>query len=115
LKEFSKTPLQESRKKGVVLNIHAHAGKPDFKIKGFSKWQNAIEVEVKAFPQKGNANAEIEKKLGDWQTKRIKAKTKNEPTDQIFCSNSCLMFHPQSKSYSLMEKYDKRMQEIHNF
>ena len=58
---------------------------------------------------------QIEKKLGDWQTKRIKAKTKNEPTDQIFCSNSCLMFHPQSKSYSLMEKYDKRMQEIHNF
>jgi len=66
LKEFSKTPLQESRKKGVVLNIHAHAGKPDFKIKGFSKWQNAIEVEVKAFPQKGNANAEIEKKLGEF-------------------------------------------------
>jgi hypothetical protein len=60
----------------------------------------------------GNLGNWLEKKLGGWQTKRIKAKTKNEPTDQIFYSDSCLMFHPQSKSYILMEEYNEKMRNL---
>ncbi len=43
----------------------------------------------------------LNKGLGHWQSRRIKAQT---PTDQIFCSNSCLMLHPSSKSFSVLKK-----------
>lgn len=61
LKEFIKK-LQ----KGVVFKIHAHPAKAGFKIKGFSKWSNALEIESSKLPVKGKANAEIEKKLSEF-------------------------------------------------
>lgn len=51
----------------------------------------------------------LEEKLGRWQSRRIKNKIGHEPADQIYYSNQCLMLHPQSKSYALMEKYEKKM------
>ncbi len=54
----------------------------------------------------------LEQKLGLWQARRIKRKSKDEPADQIYISNQCLMFHPRSKSYQLMQKFQQRMAEF---
>ncbi len=43
----------------------------------------------------------FERALGKAQKKRIHAQ---RPTDQIFCSNCCLMLHPSSKSFKLLEE-----------
>jgi len=61
LKEFIKQTLE-----GVVFKIHAHTGKPGFKIKGFSKWFKALEIDIAEMPVKGKANAEVEKKLSEF-------------------------------------------------
>lgn len=49
-----------------------------------------------------------EKRLGQWQTRRILKKTEYKPYDQVFVDSRCLMFHPQSKSYGLMNEFDRR-------
>ncbi len=55
----------------------------------------------------------LERKLAGWQIKRIKSKTsKNSPADQIYFSNQCLMFHPQSKSLGLLARHDALMQQL---
>jgi hypothetical protein len=54
----------------------------------------------------------IEKALGSWQKKRIRQKTKDEPTDQIYVSDYCLMFHPQSKSYQLLKNFNQKIDQI---
>jgi len=56
----------------------------------------------------------LEKRLGNWQRRRIKQKTKDEPTDQIYVSNQCLMFHPRSKSYQLMKDFRQKIMELAN-
>ena len=61
LKEF----IKETQKR-IVFKIHAHPAKAGFKIKGFSKWSNALEIEASELPIKGKANAEIEKKLSEF-------------------------------------------------
>lgn len=60
MKEFNAT------QKGVVFKIHAHTGKPEFKMKAFSEWRQAFEIETKAMPVKGKANEKIEKKLSEF-------------------------------------------------
>lgn len=45
----------------------------------------------------------LEKWLGRWEGRRIKAQA---PTDQIFCSNHCLMLHPSSKVFSVLKKLE---------
>ncbi len=54
----------------------------------------------------------LEKKLGQWQIKRIRSKTQNQPTDQVFISDSCLMFHPRSKSFRLMNRFEQRLADF---
>jgi len=50
----------------------------------------------------------LEKKLGIWQTKRINQKPNIEPADQIYIDHQCLMFHPHSKSYQLMQDWQTK-------
>ncbi|MBU1102431.1 hypothetical protein KJ853_02130 [Patescibacteria group bacterium] len=54
----------------------------------------------------------LEKKLGAWQTQRIKKKSETEPADQIYVSNECLMFHPKSKSYELVQKWQAKIDHL---
>ncbi len=54
----------------------------------------------------------LEKNVGQWQTRRIQGKRKNEPADQVFISDCCLMFHPQSKSYELIKQYEIKMSQL---
>lgn len=53
----------------------------------------------------------LEKIAGQWQTKRIREKNtgaKLREADQIFVSDFCLMFHPQSKSDKLMKEFSAK-------
>jgi len=55
----------------------------------------------------------IERQLGLWQIKRIERKTKHEsPADQIYFSNQCLMFHPQSKGLDILNRHDAKLREM---
>lgn len=60
----------------------------------------------------GKIGDRLENKLGVWQKRRISLKSEDRPSDQIFVSQNCLMFHPQSKSYSLMQKFERQLVEI---
>ena len=60
----------------------------------------------------GKIGEGLEKALGQWQTSRINRKPGFAPADQIFISSSCLMFHPQSKSYELMKLFHQRMEQL---
>ncbi|MDD2753251.1 MAG: hypothetical protein PHT44_01455 [Candidatus Portnoybacteria bacterium] len=59
----------------------------------------------------GTMGDRLEKIAGQWQNERINKKRRGERSDrdQVFVSNSCLMFHPQSKSDKLMKEFDKKM------
>ncbi len=61
----------------------------------------------------GALGDKIEKWLGQWQTRRIKSKiTKGTLADQIYFSNECLMFHPRSKSMTLLTEHNSRLNEL---
>ena len=46
-------------------------------------------------------------KAGERQSRRINSNLKIEPADQICVSPTCLMFHPNSKSFEVMERMEK--------
>lgn len=48
----------------------------------------------------------MEKKAGEWQLRRINLNSHPGPTDQIYTDPSCLMFHPNSKSFEVMKKME---------
>jgi len=56
----------------------------------------------------------LEGLAGQWQQKRINKKRQGEQPDldQVFVSNNCLMFHPQSKSDKLMREFNLKMQRL---
>jgi len=54
----------------------------------------------------------LEKVLGAWQTRRIRQKNETGLADQVYVSEQCLMFHPQSKSYELMKRFNGRMEQL---
>lgn len=54
----------------------------------------------------------LEKKLGQWQTRRIRQKNESQPADQVYVSNQCLMFHPQSKSYELIRQFNLKIEQL---
>ena len=54
----------------------------------------------------------LEKVLGRWQSQRIRQKNENQPADQIYISPTCLMFHPHSKSYELMQIFNKQLASL---
>lgn len=62
----------------------------------------------------GWAGERLEKLSGRWQKKRINQKRQSEQPgqDQIFISDTCLMFHPQSKSARLMREFNIKMEQI---
>ncbi len=51
----------------------------------------------------------LEKKLKKWQIKRILAKKRDDSRDQLFISDSCLMFHPQSKSFGILKIFNQNL------
>jgi hypothetical protein len=56
----------------------------------------------------------LEKTAGKWQGRRINRKRQNEQPgpDQVFVSNYCLMFHPQSKSDRLMKEFHLKISNL---
>lgn len=54
----------------------------------------------------------LEKKLGQWQTKRIFKKSSSASPEEFFLTDNCLMFHPQSKSDKLMKEFNLKMAEL---
>lgn len=56
----------------------------------------------------------LEKIAGQCQIKRINKKRQNEQPgpDQVFVSDNCLMFHPQSKSDKLMKEFNFKMEQF---
>jgi uncharacterized protein (TIGR00251 family) len=46
-------------KDGLLLDIEVSPKSDKFKISGYNKWRNVVEVKIKAVPQKGKANKEI--------------------------------------------------------
>ncbi|MCX6802436.1 MAG: DUF167 family protein [Candidatus Diapherotrites archaeon] len=55
--------LRETRN-GVMFKIHVSPNSKRFGIKGFDSWTDSLLVSVSEPPDKGKANAEIEKELG---------------------------------------------------
>jgi uncharacterized protein (TIGR00251 family) len=55
--------LRETRN-GVTLKIRVSPNSKKFGIKGFDSWTGSLSVSVSEPPEKGKANAEIEKELG---------------------------------------------------
>ncbi|MDD5590116.1 MAG: hypothetical protein PHQ47_03000 [Candidatus Portnoybacteria bacterium] len=56
----------------------------------------------------------LEKILAKWQTKRIQKKIAKtpDPADQIYFSDEYLMFHPRSKSATILEKHERILKEL---
>ncbi|HCX28063.1 MAG TPA: hypothetical protein DHI91_02900 [Candidatus Portnoybacteria bacterium] len=54
----------------------------------------------------------LEKTFGRWQGQRIRLKNENQPDDQIYTSSTCLMFHPHSKSYQLLQVFNQRLASL---
>jgi uncharacterized protein (TIGR00251 family) len=46
-------------KDGILLNIEVSPRSDKFEISGYNDWREAVEVRIKAHPQKGRANKEI--------------------------------------------------------
>ncbi len=46
-------------KDGIHLNIVVTPRSDKFEISGYNKWREAVEVRIKAYPEKGRANKEI--------------------------------------------------------
>jgi len=55
----------------------------------------------------------LEKRLAAWQTKRIERKiNKESSTDHIYCSDYCLMFHPQAKGPEIFSRYEAKLKKL---
>ncbi|HRY52946.1 MAG TPA: hypothetical protein P5089_03880 [Candidatus Portnoybacteria bacterium] len=64
----------------------------------------------------GRIGDTLEKIAGQWQKKRINKKRLLEQSgaqDQVFVSDYCLMFHPQSKSDRLMKEFNLKMAQYY--
>jgi uncharacterized protein len=48
---------------GILVNILVSPKSGKFEIAGYNEWRKAIEVKIKAVPQKGKANKEIIKEF----------------------------------------------------
>jgi uncharacterized protein len=48
-----------SIKDGVLLEIVVSTKSDKFRITGYNEWRKAVEIKIKAIPQKGKANKEI--------------------------------------------------------
>lgn len=73
----------------------------------FSFWRQILERLLN-----GRIGDKLEQLSGQWQKKRIQEKRPQENSlegDQVFISDWCLMFHPQSKSDKLMKEFNQRM------
>lgn len=60
----------------------------------------------------GSIGKRLEETLGQWQSRRIRQKNENQPADQIYISPTCLIFHPHSKSYELMQLFNKQLANL---
>lgn len=60
----------------------------------------------------GSIGERLEKTFGRWQGRRIRQKNENQPDDQVYTSSTCLMFHPHSKSYQLLQLFNQRLASL---
>ncbi|MFH1460841.1 MAG: hypothetical protein ABIF84_00225 [Patescibacteria group bacterium] len=119
------TPILEIEK-GIYLNfLQANRWLSDF-LKNYP-WPNNINAkkiqpsvffsllrQIFEWLLAGKTGDWLEKITGQWQIRRINKKRQNEQAglDQVFISNDCLMFHPQSKSDRLMKEFNLKMQQL---
>lgn len=54
----------------------------------------------------------LERKTGEWQFKRINQKNSNNPSDEIYVDEQCLMFHPQAKSLETTRLFNTKMNRL---
>lgn len=55
----------------------------------------------------------LEKWLATWQVRRISRKINQaDPADQIYVSEQCLMFHPQSKSLKILAQHQAQLKQL---
>jgi len=55
----------------------------------------------------------LEKKLGQWQSKRIFKKSCLASPEEFYLNDHCLMFHPQSKSDKLTREFNLKMKKYY--
>jgi hypothetical protein len=84
------------------LNIYPWPGSESQKLKEI-KTISALSKFIE-FILSANFGEWLEKKLGEWQSRRINLKLRPGPSDQIHIDPSCLIFHPNSKSFEVMRK-----------
>ncbi len=52
-------------KKGAIIRAKVAACSDEFAVAGFDRWSSAFKIKVKSPAEKGKANLEIERKLGE--------------------------------------------------
>lgn len=84
----------------------------NLKTPSLSPWLAAARKPIE-FLLSGSSGEWLEKRLGQWQIKRIKRKIAlQSPADQIYFSNETLMFHPKSKSIEILNKHALKLQKL---
>ncbi|MEM0360140.1 MAG: DUF167 domain-containing protein [Candidatus Diapherotrites archaeon] len=81
-------------KNGVMLKIRVSPKSERFGIKGFDEWTNSLLLSVAALPEKGKANAEIEKeleKIFGKKTKIISGQHSRNKTVEVLASKQELL------------------------
>lgn len=56
---------------GVRLSVHVTPNSKKFEVAGFDEWKKALLVKVRAPPEKGKANAEVEELLSEFFGSRV--------------------------------------------
>ena len=87
------------------LNAHPWPGSESQKLKEIKFFAGL--VKIFEFLLSNKFGDWLEKKAGERQSRRINSNLKIEPADQICVSPTCLMFHPNSKSFEVMERMEK--------
>ncbi len=104
--------FKENRWLGDFLNFFPQPQNFLFKTKiSFAK---KIPAQVLESLLGGHAGDWLEKKMGDWQKKRISSKPPHLPEDQIFVDQDCLIFHPQSKSKKVLAEWQIKGNKLIN-
>ena len=56
---------------GILVDVEVSTKSNKFEISGYNTWREAIEIRIKAVPQKGKANKEITKEFSKLTNKPV--------------------------------------------